>query len=302
VGSNLGQKEWQWTIDQLKKPVKICLVEKLEDLYEVKKLEQLVWANDDSVPVHQTLTAVKNGGIVLGSYYDSQLIGFQYSFAGFDGKEAYLCSHTLGIHPDFRIYGIGEKLKWAQRDEAIRKGYRLIKWTYDPLETVNAHLNIRKLGGVSSDYIENCYGDMADSLNAGVPSDRLVVHWWISSDRVWDRFEEKTRNQDQHDGATLLLDVTLNESGLPAPKKRLNSLAFLEENEYFLLPVPAFYQKIKERDLNLAREWRLATREIFQLCLARNLAVVDFIRQKDSTEQTSVHYYLIGRLNTRNGG
>jgi predicted GNAT superfamily acetyltransferase len=298
----LGQREWQWTMGQLKKPIKICLLEKLEDLYAVKKLEQLVWANDDSVPVHQTLTAVKNGGIVLGAYYDSHLIGFQYSFAGFDGKEAYLCSHTLGIHPDFRKYGIGEKLKWAQRDEAIRKGYRLITWTYDPLETVNAHLNIRKLGGVSSHYIENCYGDMTDSLNAGVPSDRLVVHWWISSDYVWDLFEGKRRDLDQHDGAPLLLDVTLNESSLPAPKKRLNSLAFLGENEHFLLPVPAFYQKMKERDLNLAREWRLATREIFQLCLARNLAVVDFIRQKEATEQTSVHYYLIGRLNTRNGG
>lgn len=46
-------------------------------------------------------------------------------------------------------------------------------WTYDPLETVNGYLNLSKLGGVCTQYIENCYGEMPDILNAGLPSDRF---------------------------------------------------------------------------------------------------------------------------------
>jgi predicted GNAT superfamily acetyltransferase len=297
----LPQDNWQWTIDRLEMPLEIRLIKELEELTAVKNLERVVWANDDPVPVHQTLTAVKNGGIVLGAYYDSQLVGFQYSFAGFDGKEAYLCSHTLGIHPEFRSYGIGEKLKWAQREEAKKKGYRLITWTYDPLETVNAHLNIRKLGGISFRYIENCYGEMKDVLNVGVPSDRLVVHWQLESERVRGRLRQKgvaVGNVCCGEDTPLLLEVSVNENGLPVPKRRVISLAMLAGNEHFLLPVPAFYQKIKELDLNLAKTWRQTSREVFQLCIEQGFAVVDFIKEKNLSE---IHYYVVGRLNTESG-
>ena len=63
-------------------------------------------------------------------------------------------------------------------------------WTYDPLESGNAVLNIGKLGAVCRCYLRDLYGTMPDVLNAGLPSDRFEVAWWIESDRVRDRIQK----------------------------------------------------------------------------------------------------------------
>ena len=103
------------------------------ELEDVRTLESRVWGEEEATPVHQTLTAVKNGGLVLGAFLDEKLIGFQYSFPGFDGNCVYLCSHILSVDPAYRSMGIGAKLKHAQRQESKKKGYSYIRCTYDPL-------------------------------------------------------------------------------------------------------------------------------------------------------------------------
>ena len=54
----------------------------------------------------------------------------------------------LGIHPDYQSMGIGKKLKEEQRKFAKEMGYDLITWTFDPLESRNAYLNVSKLYGI----------------------------------------------------------------------------------------------------------------------------------------------------------
>ncbi|MFB3171018.1 hypothetical protein P5G62_028410 [Neobacillus sp. 179-C4.2 HS] len=49
----------------------------IEELEEVRKLETKIWGENESIPTHQTITAVKNGGLVLGAYFRKQLVGFQ---------------------------------------------------------------------------------------------------------------------------------------------------------------------------------------------------------------------------------
>ena len=51
----------------------------------------------------------------------------------------------LGIHPDYQLKGIGKLLKDEQRKIAKEMGYKLITWTFDPLESRNAYLNVSKL-------------------------------------------------------------------------------------------------------------------------------------------------------------
>ena len=58
---------------------------------------------------------------MLGAFLDEKLIGFQYSFPGFDGTCVYLCSHILAVDSAYRSMGIGAKLKHAQRQES-KKG------------------------------------------------------------------------------------------------------------------------------------------------------------------------------------
>lgn len=248
------------------------------ELELVRNLEAVIWSMEDSVPLHQTVVAVKNGGFVLGAFLNNDLIGFQYSFPGFDGKKIYLCSHSLGIHPDYRKFGIGKKLKIAQKETAIQKGYDLITWTYDPLETVNGNLNFHKLGAVCSTYVKNAYGEMADILNEGIPSDRFLVEWWIKNLPV------TTQNKKFQSHPQTM--KTSNQNGNLVPGK---SDLTLETNKLFV-PVPSNFQEIKEVDFSLAIKWRTTTREVFSHYLNQGWVVTNLI--KDIHKQDRYLYLL----------
>src|SRR5690625_5049403 len=96
----------------------------VEEMEQVHQLETKIWETE-IVPPHQTITVVRNGGLILGAYDHDLLIGFSYSFPGYQGKEVYLCSHMLGIDPTYRSQGIGEQLKWEQQRIAKQLGYQV---------------------------------------------------------------------------------------------------------------------------------------------------------------------------------
>lgn len=260
-----------------------------EELELVKELESMVWKDEDPVPVSHMVASVKSGGMVLGAFNEEQLVGFQYSFAGYDGHKSYLCSHNLGIHPEFRKLGIGEMLKIRQREEALKMGYDLIAWTYDPLETVNAYLNMNKLGGICSDYIENCYGQMTDILNYGLPTDRFLLKWWIKEQRVLDRLENRltqSGNKKVPD-AQVVFNTAINKEGILMPLQ-LDPTSFTGTDR-LLVPVPAQFQQIKAVDLELAREWRMKTREAFILAFEQRWTATAVSRDE---EEQIVYYHL----------
>lgn len=202
-------------------------------------LQIAAWAMPDatdSVPAHQLLAAAKYGGLVLGAFAGSDLIGLNYSFVGLHQHRPIWISHMLAVHPAYRGKGIGLQLKLEQRRLAMEQGIESIQWTYDPLELVNGTLNIRRLGGIARTYLRDFYGTMNDGLNAGLPSDRLVVEWEIASDRV---------------------ERALAEGAAPVP-----------DGEEIPVPVPAQFQRMKQQDPAQALEVRLATREIFEQAFA----------------------------------
>ena len=86
--------------------------------------------------------------------------------------------------PEWQSRGVGYALKVAQREAVLQQGLRLITWTYDPLESKNARLNIAKLGAVCNTYIRNYYGELRDDINLGLATDRFQVDWWIASSHV----------------------------------------------------------------------------------------------------------------------
>ena len=271
----------------MKEEIIIRSLHKIEELDEVRRLESKIWGEFDSVPTHQTITAVKNGGLVLGAYANGQLIGFQYSFPGFNGQFVYLCSHILGTDERYRNKGIGEKLKQAQRDEALKLGYSLITWTYDPLESINGYLNIGKLGGICSTYIPNCYGEMDDLLNSGIPSDRFLVEWHIGKEKVTDTIglEEYTENFVLENSS---LNWHLTENSLPAVTSAL--LESIHTGTKFV-PIPKNYRIIRETNLELAKNWRLQTRTIFSEMFSQGWRVNGF--KKISNPEIPVNFYIL---------
>src|SRR5690606_29516462 len=101
----------------------------LDELEEMQRVENAIWG-DMPTPIHQTYTAYHNGGVMIGAFLDGKMIGFQYSFPGFDGKDAYLVSHTLGVLPEYRKSGLGGKIKIKQAEVAAEKGYNMMVWTF----------------------------------------------------------------------------------------------------------------------------------------------------------------------------
>ena len=150
------------------------------------ELQNLVWSYEATEMMSQKvfLLASRIGGQVLGAYAGEELVGYAMSLPGVRNGHAYLHSHHLAVHPEWRNAGVGRRLKLAQRDEAIARGFELMEWTFDPLEIKNAHLNFARLGAITRRYRENFYGVSKSPLHGGLPTDRIYAEWWLTSDRV----------------------------------------------------------------------------------------------------------------------
>ncbi|QTD42106.1 GNAT family N-acetyltransferase [Sporosarcina sp. Te-1] len=255
----------------------------IEEVRLIKPLEEKVWQSD-AVPLHQLYTAVQNGGLLIGAFHEERLIGFSYSFPGFQDGSVYLCSHMLGIDPDYRSQGIGRKLKERQLILAEQMGYELVVWTYDPLESRNAYLNLTKLHGICSTYLENWYGEMADGLNQGLPTDRFKVEWWIRSKRVQSAWMPDAVLFEQP------CSISYTASGNPQIKEEIGQLCLGADG--YEIPVPTDIQQMKKAEPALAYKWRMQLRTIFQQLFAAGYAAVGVRRTQ---QDKGIYYYQLVR-------
>jgi predicted GNAT superfamily acetyltransferase len=244
----------------------------MEELALLPEMEASVWVGDTPIPLQLTVTLAKFGGIFLGAFDEEKIVGFVYSFPGFTDGQPHLCSHMMGFLPEYRKKGLGVQLKWLQREEALRRQYTKITWTYDPLESVNGYLNISKLGGIVRTYLPNCYGVMEDVLNRGLPSDRFLVEWFIDSNRVQSYYEGKRYFAETADAPSVLFFEL--DGKLPRPAE----LVLDREEPVLLLPVPAHFQEVKRADMNTALCWREKTGQLFQHYFSRGYMVTGLLR------------------------
>jgi predicted GNAT superfamily acetyltransferase len=149
------------------------------------EIERAVWgsADLDIVPLPLFVVAAETGGQVLGAFAGDRMVGFTLAIAGVHGRKPFLHSHMTAVLRPYRSQGAGRKLKLHQRDEALGRGIDLVEWTFDPLETGNAHFNFR-LGAIVRRFIPNMYGLTSSPLHGGLPTDRLVAEWHLRSPRV----------------------------------------------------------------------------------------------------------------------
>ncbi len=264
-------------------PINIRQLESPKELAAVEDLQRLVWPGSDIevVPVHMLLAALHGGGVLVGAFDGDTLVGFVFGFPGFDltSDSVYHCSHMAGVHPDYRDFGLGFKLKRAQWQMVRQQGLNRITWTYDPLQSRNAMLNITKLGAVCNTYYPNYYGELRDQLNIGFPTDRFQVDWWVNSHRVKRRLSKsppKKLDLAHYLSAetTRLNETELNDAGIIRP--RLSNTP-IPSAPLLLLEIPADFQMIKTADPVLALDWRRHTRAIFQDIFADGYLVTDFI-------------------------
>jgi predicted GNAT superfamily acetyltransferase len=161
-------------------------VTELAELEKCVELQKETWglADIDVLPVRLFVTSSRIGGLVLGAFDDDRLVGFVSSTPGVRDGKPYWYSQMLAVLKEHRDSGLGSKLKLAQRDHALRRGVHRIEWTFDPLESKNAYLNIVKLGVIVRSYYVDLYGATFSQLQEGLESDRLIAEWWLDKPRV----------------------------------------------------------------------------------------------------------------------
>jgi predicted GNAT superfamily acetyltransferase len=276
----------------------IRLLETIEEMSAVEALQREVWpgSETDVVPAHVLITAAHNGGVLLGAFSDEELIGFVFGFPGIestpDGPRPKHCSHILGVHPDHRDSGVGFALKRAQWQTVRHQGLDHVTWTYDPLLSRNAHLNIARLGAVCSTYRRSEYGDMRDGLNAGLPSDRFQVDWWVNTKRVERRLSKRARpilrlSHLARVGVHPLYQLQTGPDNLPRPPEHIPAL----EAQLIAAEIPSDFMMLKASDFSLARDWRFFTREFFETAFAKGYIVTDFVF--DQSEGVPRSFYIL---------
>ncbi len=222
------------------------------------ELQKVIWGFSDAelMPVRLFVIAEKVGGQVFGAFDGERMIGFCLALPGLKANGmGYIHSDMLGVLPEYHNQGVGRMLKLEQRDDALTRGIDLIEWTFDPLELKNAYFNIERLGAIVRRFVPNQYGRTTSMLHGGMPTDRCVAEWWISSLRV-----------------ETILDGQ--QPPLPEIEARIS--------------VPVSISAMRKEDPKQAAEIQKSVRTQFTRYFERGLAVVGF--EKTETEGT----YLLG--------
>ena len=256
----------------------------LDECQQVAALEKAVWEftdAEDVVPPSLLIVSVKRGGLLLGAFDDDgKMQGFVYSMPAVKDGRLTHWSHMLGVVPEARGTGLGLRLKLAQRDHALAAGVDLIEWTFDPLQAPNAHLNFARLGVIVEEYEEDVYGRSTSPLHVGTPTDRFVAEWRLTAPHVERRISMPV--------ASLIRDRSVM-SAVPVNRAQQTgewlapSPPMLDASERRLLvEIPNDFTEMQSRAPELAMEWRLATRSIFETYFRRGYRAVDFFLSREA--------------------
>ena len=147
-----------------------------------------VWSIDSGTEITPNLlmAMVHSGAYLSGAFIDGNCVGAAFAFPATTGG-LHLHSHMTAVLDEYRDQGVGYSLKIDQWRWAKKNRFSEISWTFDPLVSRNAKLNLIKLGVNITSYHPNFYGDMPDALNAGDESDRLMVSWKVVGDNPLQR-------------------------------------------------------------------------------------------------------------------
>ncbi len=250
----------------------------------IEDIQKEAWGfNDlDIVPAATLIATQHAGGIVLGAFEGDCMIGFAYAFPAFEGGRTSMHSHMLAVRTEHRNCHAGFYLKLAQRERVLEKGLDEITWTFDPLQSLNAHLNFSKLGVVSRRYLVNFYGEASSSpLHQGFGTDRLWVSWLLNSDRVKQCISRSPSQRAakvvaaSNDAGSFIQSALIYSEGA---RPLLGDFSFGLSANRCTIEIPHDINSVKERDPKLGTEWRAATRAAFLAAIEAGFLVEDFVR------------------------
>lgn len=222
--------------------VTITEVDDIAGHQAIAALFRAVWRAPDGsevLPASEIRMLSSIGSYVVAASAGDMLLGASIGVFAADG---HLHSHVTGVAAAGQGRGIGRALKLHQRVWALERGITRISWTFDPLVLRNAWFNLHALGAEAVAYHPDFYGPMADGVNAGDASDRLLVEWPLDEPRV------EAALAGSHRGPP------------PAGERRV--------------ALPPDIERLRATDPAAARRWRRDVRDQLTAAFADGLAIV----------------------------
>ncbi|GAB3973936.1 hypothetical protein GCM10029978_054330 [Actinoallomurus acanthiterrae] len=211
-----------------------------------------IWGTTlESSPIPADLLAsiAHAGGCVLGAFTaGGDLVGVTVGVAGGPGRDS-IYSLIAAVSSVEAGKGVGRALKFGQREWALERGANRILWTFDPLIRRNAHFNLNKLGARVAEYIPDYYPPMHDAINRGDRPDRFYAEW---------RLDEAPPTQ----------EIPGTEDAVPAALEQgphgTPSIPAFPASDAVRVWIPEDIEAMRRADAELALQWRLATRQVFE--------------------------------------
>ena len=222
--------------------IQIRELHSLEEQFHARMIFDSVWpaANETQITSNLLQAMVHSGSYLVGVFDGAKVVGASFAFPSIE-PEIHLHSHMTAFIDTHRDLGLGTAVKMHQWAWAKERRYNSITWTFDPLVRRNARLNILKLGADIISYQANFYGNMADDLNTGDESDRLMVRWDTRSVK-------------------------------PAPRAEMVEPPFDTE----LIALPFDITEIRRSDPELSQRLRYEVRESFTHAISSGKKVIGF--------------------------
>lgn len=221
------------------------------------------------VPVATMVGAQLHGGLVLGAFTpEGEAVGLSFAFLGRIEGRLGLYSQLTGVVPGYQGHGLGERLKHAQRDIAREEGLAVIAWAFDPLQAGNAHFNLARLGATVRRFVDDMYGPRTDTLNANVPTDRLIAEWETTD----------AARPPAVDGSPLARPHLIETRPGPGDRPVPVALAPTLEAPAVLLEIPDRIAELRRSEPDQAERWRQLVSEGFHRAFAAGYRAAGFVR------------------------
>lgn len=232
-------------------------------------LQEQIWGADvrETVPACILQISQEVGGIAEGAFApDGRLVGFVFGLTGLrDGILAHW-SHILAVEESWRDKGIGRQLKKHQRNVLLEIGVERMYWTFDPLESRNAHLNLNILGVSVESYVPHFYGKVpVAATDTVIGTDRFVVRWDLAGQSMKPACSSLQLAE--------IPSVTLS-SEPGTSDQQVEPIAGAAN--VVRVEAPDEIQTLKRADPDSARQWRKMTRRAFVNYLDAGYTVAEF--------------------------
>ena len=227
-----------------------------EQFEEIASLQKKIWNLSDVDKISTiTLKALTMQypimGLVIGTYYDNQIIGFAICFPTRETTTMY--GLIMGVLPDFQNSDIGNRMGIKILELCLKQNITKICWTFEPLEAIHGYLYLNKWGAVVVKYEQNYY-QLKDEISKKLPLDRFIVDCNLQSNRVIERINKKIE--------------------IRSPQKALNEFPIAQWNNLpnqksVLVEIPQNFQLMKTNEIDKLIEYRKKTRIIFEYYITK---------------------------------